>query len=146
MIGNNNVQEAWEVVSPLATRVQSGMFGDGSLFQKVVKSSLSDSQLALHNAELEKNRKRRWKAITRVNLAEIEKSVPLLEDQRQKLLDLMYEIEVPLKINQHMDGYVGYLRLIKVDEEKIAKILDKHQMKVIEEYRQRYQGWAGMFR
>ncbi len=121
------------------------MFAEGSLFDKVFHSSLDDSQQQLYEAQIQLDRARRWKAITRTNVADIEKSMPLLGHQREKLLKLLDEVEVPKKMNKHMDGYVGYLRLIKVEEKELAEFLDEHQLAVIEQYRERYQGWAGMF-
>ncbi len=144
-IGNNNVQEAWEVVSPLATRLQAGLFDEGSLFDKVFRSSLDESQQQLYQAEAEKDRRRRWRAITRTNLADIERSMPLLAVQREKLLKLLDDVQVPGKLKKHMDGYVGYLRLIKVGKQELAEFLDEDQVAVIDQYRERYQGWARMF-
>ncbi len=144
-IDNNNVQEAWQVVSPLATRVQTGMFGDGSLFQKVFRSLLDDSQQQLYEAQLQRDRQRRWGAITRTNVADMEKATPLLGHQREKLLKLLDAVKVPEKLNKHMDGYVGYLRLIKVDEQDLAEFLDEHQLAVLRQYQERYQGWARLF-
>jgi hypothetical protein len=144
-IDNNDVNEAWQIVSPLTTRVREGMFADGSLFQKVVRSSLNKSQQGQYEAELENQRQRRWRAITRVNVAEIEKAMPLLGEQREQLLQLLDAVKVPKRLNGNMDGYIGYLRLIKVNREDLEEFLDEHQLAVLDQYRDRYKGWAHMF-
>jgi hypothetical protein len=144
-IDNNNVQEAWDVVSPLATRVQTGLFSDGSLFDKVFRSLLDNSQQQRYDAQLDQDRQRRWRAITRTNVADIEKAMPLLGHQREQLLELLDDVEVPKSLNRHIDGYVGFLRLIKLEDKQLAEFLDEHQLAVINQYRERYQGWAGMF-
>ena len=144
-IDNNDVNEAWQIVSPLTTRVQTGMFADGSLFQKVIRSTLNESQQGQYDLELEQQRQRRWQAITRVNVAEMEKSMPLLGEQREQLLELLEAVKVPKKLSKHMDGYIGYLRLIKVKPADLEKFLDEHQLAVVDQYRDRYKGWGNMF-
>lgn len=143
---NNNVQEAWNIVQPLSTRIQKGLFKENSLFKKVTKSTLNKEQRESYDAEVEKSRKRRWNVLTRVNVSQIEKSMPLLEEQREKLLALLDAVEIKTKGKRqwqpHMNGYVGFLRLMKIEDEELEKFLDKEQMAVIEEYRNRYRGWG----
>lgn len=144
-IDNNNVQEAWNIVSPLATKLQQGMFKENSLFAKVTKSALTDQQRKVHEEHIERSRTRRWKVLTRVNLAAIEQSMPLLEDQREKLLELLDAQKVnPKRISIHMEGYIGYLRLLKIEKKALKGFLDEHQLAVVDEYRQRYRGWENM--
>ncbi|NND97544.1 MAG: hypothetical protein HKN47_09480 [Pirellulaceae bacterium] len=148
--GNNNqdVNQIWQIVSPISTRLQQGVFEEKSLFQKVMRSTLSKQQQDRYKEELAENRRRRWKAITRVNVAEIERSMPLLNDQRRKLLEILDEQDLPTKITKQMDGYVGYLKLIKAKKQNagLEIFLDKQQMVVIQQYCDRYRGWEGMLR
>ncbi|MGB7343316.1 MAG: hypothetical protein WBD20_03830 [Pirellulaceae bacterium] len=143
---NQDINKIWEVVSPLSQQLQQGLFAEKSLFQRVMRSTLTEEQQGLYEAELAENRRRRWQAITRVNLVEIERSMPLLADQREKMLKIMDAQELPKTITEHMDGYVGFLKLTKAkkaNEKQFTEFLDKHQMKVIEQFCDRYQGWAG---
>ena len=140
---NNDINQMWQIVSPLSQQFQKGMFAEKSLFQKVMRSALSEEQQDLYQAALDKNRKRRWKTLTRINVAEIEKSMPLLTEQREKLLELLDAQELPDKIDKHMDASVGYLKLLKakMQDEDLGDILDKQQMAVIQKYCDRYRGW-----
>lgn len=145
---NNDINQMWQIVSPISQQMQAGIFSDKSLFQKVMRSTLSEGQHGLYEAELKKNRQRRWQTITRVNVAEIEKSTPLLADQRQKLLELLDAQEIPDKINSNMDAYIGFLKLLKAkkQDKKLGNILDKQQMVVIQKYCDRYRGWGNMIK
>ena len=143
---NNEINKIWPIVTPIAQQMQQGIFADKSLFQKVMRSTLSKEQRDLYDAELEKNRRRKWKSVTRVNLVDIEKSMPLLGDQREKLLELLDAQRLPKKINKSMDGYVGYLKLLKAkrQDKNLGGILDKQQMAVIDQYCDKYRGWENM--
>lgn len=145
---NNDINRMWQVVSPISQQMQAGIFSEKSLFQKVMRSTLSEEQRDLYEAELKRNRQRRWRSITRVNVAEIEKSTPLLTEQREKLLELLDAQKIPDKINGNMDAYVGFLKLLKAkkQDKKLGNILDKQQMVVIQKYCDRYRGWEHMIK
>ena len=140
---NDNIQAAWNIVSPLATKVQNGVFGEGSLFSKVSVSALDQKQRKTYEAELERIRLRRWRTMTRVNLSAIEASMPMRVDQRKKLLDILdAEALDPEKVDKNMDAYVGFLKLASTEIKPLGEFLDEHQIDVLKKYRDRYKGWA----
>ena len=143
---NQDMNKLWQIISPLTIAMQQGVFGENSLFQKVLRGTLEPEQSKTYKDALKKNRERRWKTLTRVNVAEIEKSTPLIGDQREKLLAILDKQEIPEKFNKQMDGYVGYLKLMKARKEDptLGGFLDKHQLAVMNQYCDRYQGWMGM--
>ena len=145
---NRNINEVFQVISPIQTKLREGLFAEQSLFQKVVRSTLTDQQQSLYEAEMEKNRRRRWTVMTRSNLADIERSMPLVADQREKLLELMEEQELPIKMQKQMDGYAGYLKLLMIDDREavLAEFLDDDQVEVISKYCERYRGWERMLK
>ncbi|QDT08865.1 hypothetical protein [Planctomycetes bacterium K23_9] len=142
---NDDINKIFQVVSPLRTHVQNGVFGDQSLFHRVSRSVLTTDQQELYAAEIKKNRQRRCEAIVRVNVADLERSMPMLADQRDKLMEVLDAQELPTTINQHMEGYSGFLKLVKARKnakQDFEKIFDAKQMKVIDQYCDRYQGWV----
>lgn len=144
---NEDINQIWQVVSPLSTKVQEGIFEEKSLFQRVMRSVLSEEQQGLYEAELKKIRLQKWKAITRVNVAELERSMPLLADQREKLVKILDDQDLPKTISKHMDGYVGFLKMAraqKANKKQFEGFLDEKQLKVIDLYCDRYRGWIGM--
>ncbi len=145
--GNNNqdINKIWTVVSPLSQKLQTGLFGKESLFQGVMRTTLSEEQLGKYQADLDRIRRRRLRALTRVNVAEIERSMPISADQREKLLKILDAQEIPKTMSKHMDGYVGFIRLAKArkaDKDQFTQLFDGAQMKVIQQYYDRYKGWV----
>ena len=145
---NQRINEIWPIVSPLAQRVQQGILADKSLFEKVIRSTLDEQQTNDYQQAMKDDQIRRRKVITRANLAEIERMLPLLSDQREKLLELMDAQELPDKINRQAVGYVGFIKLIKASkrDKQLANILDKHQLAVVNQICDQYRGWENMMR
>ena len=143
---NQNLNEVWQVVSPIQQKMRQGVFAEKSLFQKVVRKTLSDQQQSVYQAELERVRRRRWKIVTRLNVADIERSMPLMADQRKKLLALLDEQKLSMKMQKQIDGYAGFLKLMKIQnrEATLSEFLDADQSKVIASYCERFKGWEGM--
>ncbi|TWU00771.1 hypothetical protein [Stieleria varia] len=145
-LGPNDINEAWQVVSPIQVRMNAGIFGEQSLFQRVIKSVLTPDQQTAYQDELVRQRVRRWNIITRMNIAEIERnSMPLTSSQRDQLLAVLEKVELPATLNKQMDGYAGYIRLTgsAKHDQQLKKFLTPAQMKVIDQYRLRYEGWLG---
>ena len=146
-LGQNNINEAWQIIMPIQMKVQQGIFNEGSLFDRVIQSTLTKRQETDFRDELKRRRSRRWNVLTRANLAEIERtSMPLSREQRDKLVKTLLDVELPAKLNKQMDGYAGYLRLLLIEDRdaELKKFLTAKQMKVIQQYRDRYRGWERM--
>jgi hypothetical protein len=142
----DEINQVWEIVSPLQMKVNNGLFADESLFQSVMRSVLSEEQQELYAAEIQRNQDRRRRVLTRVNVAEMERSMPLLAHQREKLLELLDLQELPKTMTRHTEGYAGFLKLVKLkkaDEQALSELLDENQIKVVDQFCERYQGWVG---
>ena len=75
----------------------------------------------------------------------IEDSLPLVADQRKKLVELMDAQKVRVIQQQGMETYVGYAKLAKVPEADLEKLFDKDQMKALKTLRDRYAPVVQMF-
>lgn len=146
---NQDMNKMWQIISPLAQKMQQGVFGKDSLFQKVLRGTLNADQNKIYADELKRLQERRFKTITRINVAELEGSMPLIGDQRDKLLAILDKQTLPdFKENRHFEAYAGYLKLLlaKRKDPKLGGFLDKQQMAVIDQYCDRYRGWEGILR
>ncbi len=141
----NAVQEAWAVVSPLTTRLNAGLYGEKSLFAKVMASSLDPAQVEEYKRLLAEQLERRHHAIVLTTVSTIEDSLPLIADQRSKLIELLDAQKVKATQQQGMETYVGYAKLTKVPEAELAKLFDKEQMKALVTLRERYAPIVQMF-
>ena len=134
----NAVQEAWAVVSPLTTRLNAGLYDEKSLFAKVMSSTLDAAQVDEYKRLLTEQLERRHHAVVLTTVSTIEDSLPLIADQRKKLVELLDAQKVKGSQQQGMETYVGYAKLAKVPEAELEKLFDKEQMKVLKYLRERY--------
>jgi len=141
----NAVQEAWAVVSPLTTRLNSGLYDEKSLFAKVMSSTLDAAQVDEYKRLLTEQLERRHHAVVLTTVSTIEDSLPLVADQRKKLVDLLDAQKVKTSQQQGMETYVGYAKLAKVPEAELEKLFDKEQMKALKSLRDRYAPIVQMF-
>ncbi len=133
-----DMQKAFVFILPLQQRVNNGLLQEGSLFQKVLDTSLSPEQHELQQQNLRQRQAARHQAIMRMTIAEIDRCIPLLARQRDELLAAMTAIEPPRKVPQGYDAFLGYIVTLKLDESVLSKILDKAQCKAFLELRRNY--------
>ncbi len=139
MQDQNAVQEAWVIISPLATRVQQGIFEGESLLSKVLANTLNSVQQQEYNRIIEARTQRRYHAIILTTVATIEESLPLLEAQRSKLVALMDQQELKLKnVPNGYETYIGYVKLAKIPDSELAAFLDQEQLATIKRITERY--------
>lgn len=137
-----DMQEAWELIAPLQSRVQDGLLNDESLFHRVLTSTLSPEQMAKFEEYERKRYEARVRAVIQMTVAEIEELTPLVGDQRQALLELLTAQKYPRRVPEGIDAFVGYIVLARTDEEKMQTILDKHQWKVVQDIQAQYEDYA----
>jgi hypothetical protein len=142
----NAVQEAWAVVSPLTTRLNAGLFDEKSLFTKVMTSTLDDAQVDEYKRLIAEQLERRHHAMVLTTVSTIEDSLPLVADQRKKLIELLDAQKLKAAPPQQgLETYVGYAKLAKVPEGELEKLFDKEQMKALKTLRDRYAPIIQMF-
>jgi hypothetical protein len=141
----NAVQEAWNVVSPLTTRLTTGLFGEKSLFAKVMARTLDASQVIEYRRLLEEQLERRYHAVVLTTVSTIEDSLPLVREQRAQLIELLDRQKLKSAPQQGMETYIGYAKLAKVPDAELEKIFDKDQLKTLQSLRQRYAPVVQMF-
>jgi hypothetical protein len=132
MQDQNAVQEAWAIISPLAARMQKGIYEEDSLLNKVLASILDKTQQQEYDRVREEQVQRRHHAIVLTTVAAIEEGVPLLAEQRLRLIELIDRQQLKPKIIPHnYETYIGYLKLSQVPEEELAALLDQEQLATI---------------
>lgn len=142
----NAVQEAWNVVSPLTVRLNAGLYGDKSLFTKVMSSTLDPSQIEEYKRLLADQLERRHHAMVLTTVSTIEDSLPLVQEQRKKLIELLDAQKLKAAPPQQgLEAYVGYAKLAKVPQADLEKLFDKEQLKVLKTLRERYAPIIQMF-
>jgi len=141
----NAIQEAWLVVSPLSTRLQAGIFDEKSLFVKVMTNTLDEAQVKKYKRVLQEQIDRRHHAMVLAVVSTLEENIPLVGEQRDKLIALLDAQTIKEVKQQGMEAYIGYAKLGKVPDEELEKLFDKDQLKTLKAVRERYAAIVQMF-
>lgn len=119
-----------EQILPLQMQYTKGMFGEGSMFSKTLRNTLTADQQAKYQAVLTARRKAAYKVMLESSL---HKAVGGLRvEQLVKVQELLLEqTQPPLQFGQY-DQQVIMLKLSQVPVEKLREVLDKDQWKKLQ--------------
>lgn len=138
----NEMQAAWQHIAPLHQKITTqGVLGDDSLFEKVLATSLEPQQSEKLETYLQSRAGAELSAIIRVTLAELEKSIPLLQSQRNRLIELIQKQDLPKSIQPGMEVMAGFYVLSKLKEGDISAILDEKQCVAFTKMQKQYAGF-----
>ncbi|MCY2968226.1 MAG: hypothetical protein NT069_32120, partial [Planctomycetota bacterium] len=125
----NAMNNFWAELQPLQMEIQSGVFNEESLFQRVVPKSLEPKQRETYERESLARRTFRLNAKLELLMVAADESMGLRIEQREKLTELCRKhVRVPKRFGQY-DSYVIIYEMSRVPEEEVKKILDEEQMK-----------------
>ncbi len=117
----------WQDIQALQAIFQAGLLGEGSIFAKTLKSTLSPDQVASHeNVVHDRLMYRYW---ARVDLAMelLNNTVGFTDDQRQRLVKLLTEETKPPKRLGQNDYYAVLYMLASLPEAKVKPIFEESQ-------------------
>lgn len=127
----NAFNQVWQDIQPLQIKFNAGLFGDASLFRKVLQRTLDPEQSARYEQQEAARRKFRYEAKIGLVVAVLESGVPLRDEQRQKLVKvLLEETQTPNKFGQY-DYYVVLCQAAHLPEEKLKPIFDEAQWQAL---------------
>lgn len=132
-----NLKNVLMEAQPMMNRAQAGLFDEKSLFNKILNNTLTDAQQIEYKRSLDDLMKQRHHALSLSTLAALQRSLPLLETQREQLLEQMSKIEIKDFPRQY-EPYVGYAKLAKVPDDVLKKILSPSEHKEISIILNRY--------
>lgn len=141
---NEQVGEISRIISPIQQKVQKGILDDSSLFHSVLESMLSPEQSDLWKEENARRQRLINKAIVQVQITNLEKSMPLLQKQREALINsILDRLEGKRVIDQYRVYLVDYA-MYTVPESKLKQILDEGQVKFYLRKKSEVEGWKSM--
>jgi hypothetical protein len=129
---HQEVGKIYEQIQPLNATYQAGLLGPSSLFAKVARGMLTTEQLQKYNAEQAERLRVRHDAKVRLFIAMLERRVPLTDQQRSALVDLLLtETRPPMRAST-MDWQVVEVQAAYIPEERFHAILDEDQFRILE--------------
>jgi hypothetical protein len=132
--------------STLRIKMQTGLYDDSSLFQKVLRQALNGEQSVRYEQQERERKKFRYEAKIELVLSELENSVSLRAEQRQQLVKLVLDETEPPKKSGQYDFYVVLFQMSKLDDAKLKPILDDSQRQSLKKLFDRYQGMEQVLR
>lgn len=140
----NKINQVWQRVQPLQQRMQTNMFGRGSILQKASAFTLNEDQLAKHRqVELERQRFA-YRAAVKLLLTTIEKSAPMKSTQRQEMVELLANTPPPRLMGNYINYYVMYQLAKK--QQQLNQILEKPQRDAMQQFIQQGKGMEQFLR
>jgi hypothetical protein len=134
-VGQNEFNDAWQLTVPIQQKMRKGLFADGSLFQKVLHTTLEPTQSeALIKAEKEVLA-RKLKALVNASLAQVELFIPLTSKQRNKLSELLIDKLRDVSLDHEYVQYLILLRLAQIDKDLLASFLDAQQIEGLQKFK-----------
>jgi hypothetical protein len=142
----NRINEAYQLAVPLQQELRNGLFGETSLLQKVVVSTVDEEQAEAMRQEAERQMRLRKESAVKVFVANLGRQVPLTSAQRTKLTDLLLE---KMKSIGREDAYIYYLvsyRLSEVPRDSYSTMFDEMQLKAIDQATRQGKGMKAMLK
>ncbi len=131
-IGQENINELYQIAAPLSQRLNKGIFAEESLLKKVARGCVDSDQAKQLRDQEERQRKLQSDVAITGFVATLGRQVPMTHVQREKLMTILTE---NVKLSDPGHQYVSYLlnyEMSKLPQPKLKAIFDEAQYKAIE--------------
>jgi len=142
----NDIGNIYQKIQPLTAAYQAGLLGPASLFTKVLHRTLTLAQLEEYEAAEGERIKARHAAKVRLFVAIYERTCPLTDKQRTKLIDVLLADTRPPKRSSEYDWYIVMVQAARIPEAKLAAILDEAQMRRLKKSTLQARGMEGFLK
>ena len=136
----NEINEIYQQIQPLAQEYRAGVLGKSSLFYKVLNGTLEPPQQEVFQRFQAERRAARHAARIRLYIAQLERGCPLTHEQRTALREILLQETRPASQASEYDAYVLMFQVSKIPEERFAELLDGFQLRVLKLQFQQGQG------
>lgn len=130
-IGQANINEVYQLASPLSQRLSQGIYDDDSLLKKVARGCVDDKQAKQLREREQRQQKLDSDAAIMIFLANLGRKVPMADIQRQALVEMMTE-NITLRDPKH--NHASYMLMYEMSElpqAKLQSIFDDAQYEAI---------------
>jgi len=132
-VDQNNINEAYQLALPLQQELRAGLFGQGSLLEKIATTTLDDKQTEIMHHERERRNRLRIESAVKVFIAQLGRQMPMTAVQRTKLTELLVD---QMRSIGDDDAYTDFLvayRLSQVPRNMYAPLFDEQQLKALDQ-------------
>jgi hypothetical protein len=123
----NKIGEIYQELVPLQTTLNSGLFGDGSIYAKTIRRVLSEEEDARYQKVIQDKNRFRYKAKVELVVAQLDQTVGFRDEQRRKLVELIVsETQPPTRYGQY-DYYLVMYEADQIAEAKLKPLFEDRQ-------------------
>jgi len=136
------MQNIWQEIQPLQKKYQGKMFGEASLFAKVLEHML-DQQQSLRWQQLQREQRAfQYQATFMYVIALFDQVAPLTQENREQLLALIDQYTFPPKSipsvrHDHLLTSYIYSQLAEIPEDELRPLFREAPWKIIRSHRKR---------
>jgi hypothetical protein len=123
--------DIWQEIQPLQVEVNTGLFGDDSIYSKTIKRTLDADQTARFESLVRERTSVRYRATVEWFVVHLDKGLGLSDDQRRRLVELLEnETQPPQKFGQG-DYWYLMLETASLPEATLKPIFDAPQWRLL---------------
>lgn len=145
-LNQNNVNEAFMLARPLQQELRSGLLEDGSLFAKVLWTTLDSEQRELFKRSEENRRRQQIEAHAKNYVAQLEMQLPMTANQRDQMVTLATAKLTKANPESQYFIHLMHYHMSKLPEEALDEVFDAAQLKVLRRLQARHAGMAPFLR
>jgi hypothetical protein len=118
----------YQELAPLRTKLNSGLFGDGSIYAKMLNRLLSEEQQRRYAEVVRERRRFRYRAKIELAVAHLEQqTVGFSDEQRGRIVEIILKETPPPARFGNYDYYYVLYQAGKISNTKIKSLLDEKQ-------------------
>ena len=127
----NKFNDLWQEIQPLQLTLKAGLHGDESLFFKTLRNALNPEQLSRYLQVDGQRRAYQYRAKVELVVAMLDNTLPLRDQQRQKLIALIVENTRPPRRFGNADFYVILWNTSQIPKDKLRPLFDDAEWKAL---------------
>jgi hypothetical protein len=125
---NSNI---WQDIQPLQAELNSGLFGDNSIYAKMIRRTLNPEQSAQFEASERERTTRRFRTTVEWFIAHLDKGLGLSEDQRKRFGEVLLKEARPPRRFGGGDYWYLMLQISTMPESELKALFDQPQWRLL---------------
>ena len=128
------MNDLFQQTVPLATALNVGLYGEGSIFGKSIASTLAPEQVGRYRAAARAKLKYRWRAKILLALANLDATIGLSSDQVRRYTEAILDAtDPPDRPAGQYENQVVLLLISRVPEDRVRPIFDEGQWQLLQQ-------------
>lgn len=146
MANQDDLNDAFQLAAPLQQELTEGLFGDGSLFAKVLRGTLDSQQRESLEKREQERKQQQLENHVKSYVSQLETRIPLTAVQRERLVALTTEQARGADPESPHFIYLLNYRLSQLADEDMEGVLDEGQLRVFRKVQAQHAGLAPFLR